>query len=191
MYNIIIFGPPGAGKGTQSQNLIEKYNLVHLSTGDILRSEVKNNTKLGTEAKEYMDRGDLVPDAVVIGMIENKITANTEANGFIFDGFPRTVAQAEALDNMLAGHNKSIDAVLALQVPEKELIGRILNRGKTSGRTDDKDEALIQNRVKEYNNKTMAVAKHYEAKNVFYSIKGLGTVDEIFERLSVVVDDLK
>ena len=150
MLNIVLFGPPGAGKGTQSQNLIEKYKLVHLSTGDILRSEIAAGTALGLEAKKLMDQGILVPDEVVIGMIDSKLNANKTAGGFIFDGFPRTIAQAEALDRLLAGHNEKISCMLSLRVTEEELTRRLLLRGAESGRPDDANETVIRKRIHEY-----------------------------------------
>src|SRR5688500_18808373 len=161
MFNLILFGPPGSGKGTQSEKLIEKYGLIHLSTGDLLRRERANETQLGLEAKRYMDQGQLVPDAVVIGMIGSALDANPQAKGFLFDGFPRTVAQAEALDELLAGKNSAITLVLALEVSQEELVKRLLNRGKTSGRSDDTNEEVIRARLKEYEKKTAAVADFY------------------------------
>ena len=154
MLNLVLFGPPGAGKGTQSNLLIERYNLVHLSTGDILREENAVATALGLEAKSLMDRGDLVPDEVVIGMISSKLNNNPSANGFIFDGFPRTAAQAEALDNLLEDKGTAISVMLSLKVEDEELIRRLLSRGKDSGRADDQDESIIANRINEYNTKT-------------------------------------
>jgi adenylate kinase len=154
MFNIILFGPPGSGKGTQSEKLIDKYALIHLSTGNLLREEIVNQTRLGLEAKKYMDNGQLVPDSVVIGMIRSAILSNADANGFLFDGFPRTVAQSEALDELLAENKSEINIMLALQVGEEALIGRLLNRGKTSGRSDDVKEEVIRSRIMEYENKT-------------------------------------
>lgn len=181
--NIVLFGPPGAGKGTQSNFLIEKYGLVHLSTGDLLRAEIKAESALGVQAKEMMDAGDLVPDDVVIGMIRNKMEANREAKGFIFDGFPRTKAQAEALDSMLDFKEAPITAMLALEVPEEELIKRLLGRGATSGRTDDQDEAIIRNRIREYETKTAPLKEYYAAQGKFKAIDGVGALDQITERL--------
>lgn len=183
MLNIVLFGPPGAGKGTQSTNLIEKYNLVHLSTGDILRSEIAASTALGLEAKKLMDQGLLVPDEVVIGMIDAKLQANPTANGFIFDGFPRTTAQAEALDKLLESRNTSISMMLALEVDDDELIKRLLLRGKESGRADDQNTEVIAKRINEYNAKTAPLKNYYSAQNKFVSIPGVGSVDEIFEAL--------
>jgi adenylate kinase len=190
MVNIILFGPPGSGKGTQSANLIAKFGLIHLSTGDLLRSEIEGKTPLGLEARKVMDQGLLVPDEVVIGMISSKLDANPEARGFIFDGFPRTTAQAEALDKLLALKKTSISNVLALEVPEDELIQRLLNRGATSGRSDDANEEVIRARIVEYHNKTAPVADHYARYSKFKKIKGEGTVDEIFERLSKEIEHL-
>jgi adenylate kinase len=190
MVNIILFGPPGSGKGTQSANLIKKYGLIHLSTGDLLRSEIEGQTPLGLEAKKFMDAGQLVPDEVVIGMISTKLDANPDARGFIFDGFPRTTAQAEALDKLLALKKTSISAVLSLEVPEDELIKRLLNRGLTSGRSDDANEDIVKARIVEYHNKTAPVADHYAKYGKFKKIKGNGTIDEIFALLSKELDEL-
>jgi adenylate kinase len=190
MVNIILFGPPGSGKGTQSANLITKFGLLHLSTGDLLRSEIEAKTPLGLEAKKVMDQGILVPDEVVIGMISSKLDANPEARGFIFDGFPRTTAQAEALDKLLSLKKTAISNVLALEVPEDELIARLLNRGITSGRSDDANEEVIRARIVEYHNKTAPVADHYAKYGKFKKIKGEGSVDEIFERLSKEIESL-
>lgn len=183
MLNIVLFGPPGAGKGTQSEKLISKYNLVHLSTGDILRSEIANATALGLEAKKLMDQGILVPDEVVIGMIRSKLESNKSANGFIFDGFPRTQAQAAALDKLLTELSTSITMMLALDVSEQELTQRLLLRGKDSGRPDDQNPLIIKKRIEEYNNKTAPVASYYKAQNKFKPIEGIGTKDEIFANL--------
>ena len=189
MLNLVLFGPPGAGKGTQSERLIQKYNLVHLSTGDILRGEITQGTELGLEAKKLMDQGTLVPDEVVIGMISNKLDSNKDADGFIFDGFPRTVAQAEALDNLLKSKSSSISGMVALVVDNAELEKRLLNRGKNSGRPDDANPEVIQKRIVEYNSKTAPVANYYKGQKKFTSINGVGTVDEIFTSICNVVDD--
>ena len=170
MLNLVLFGPPGAGKGTQSQKLIEKYGLIHLSTGDILRSEISQGTQLGLEAKKLMDQGILVPDEVVIGMISSKLDANKSAKGFIFDGFPRTVKQAEALDELLKSKKAPIKGMIALQVPDDELLRRLLERGKESGRPDDANPEVINKRINEYNNKTAPLAAFYKAQNKFYSV---------------------
>lgn len=188
MVNIILFGPPGSGKGTQSKNLIDKYGLIHLSTGDLLRSEREEKTPLGLEASKFIDQGLLVPDEVVIGMISSKLDANPDARGFIFDGFPRTNAQAEALDKLLALKKTAISNVLSLEVPEDELIARLLNRGITSGRTDDANEEIIRARIVEYHNKTAPVADHYAKYGKFKKIKGEGSVEEIFDRLCKEID---
>lgn len=190
MVNIILFGPPGSGKGTQSANLIKKYGLIHLSTGDLLRSEIGTQTPLGLEAKKFMDAGQLVPDEVVIGMISSKLDANPDARGFIFDGFPRTTAQAEALDKLLALKKTSISTVLSLEVPEDELVKRLLNRGLTSGRSDDANEEIVKARIVEYHNKTAPVADHYAKYGKFKKIKGNGSIDEIFSLLSKEIDEL-
>jgi len=188
MLNLVLFGPPGAGKGTQSEKLIQKYNLVHLSTGDILRGEITRGTELGIEAKKLMDQGVLVPDEVVIGMISNKLDSNKGANGFIFDGFPRTVAQAEALDELLETKASAISGMVALVVDNQELEKRLLNRGKDSGRPDDANPEVIRKRIVEYNSKTAPVANYYKDQNKFTSINGIGTVDEIFGSICKVVD---
>jgi adenylate kinase len=188
MFNLILFGPPGSGKGTQSENLIARYGFKHLSTGDLLRSEINNGTALGLEAKNLMDQGQLVPDAVVIGMIRTALEQNPNAKGFLFDGFPRTNAQAEALDNLLKEKKTSINIVLALQVSKSELISRLLNRGLTSGRTDDLNESVIGARIEEYEKKTAAVADHYKKVDKVVYIPGEGTVGEIFKKLTDEID---
>ena len=188
MLNLVLFGPPGAGKGTQSQKLIEKYHLVHLSTGDILRNEITNGTQLGLEAKKLMDQGILVPDEVVIGMISNKLDANKDAKGFIFDGFPRTVAQAEALDALLDSKNTTISGMVALEVNDQELEARLLNRGKESGRADDANPEIIRKRIEEYNFKTAPVANYYKSQGKYVSINGIGSIDEIFDGICEVTD---
>ena len=187
MLNLVLFGPPGAGKGTQSQNLIEKYGVIHLSTGDLLRSEIAQGTELGLEAKKLMDNGLLVPDEVVIGMISNKLDANKDAKGFIFDGFPRTVAQAEALDSLLASKNSAISGMIALDVNDEELEHRLLLRGKSSGRPDDANPEVIRKRIHEYNSKTAPVAEFYKHQNKFRKINGIGTVEEIFEAIVDII----
>jgi len=188
MFNLILFGPPGSGKGTQSERLISKYGLKHLSTGDLLRSEISGQTPLGLAAKSYMDKGQLVPDEVVIEMISSALDNNPLAHGFLFDGFPRTTAQAEALDKLLNQKGTSIVVVLALQVGENELIKRLLNRGLTSGRPDDVNEEIIRNRIAEYEKKTAAVADHYRKYDKVVYIQGEGDVDEIFVSLSKEID---
>jgi adenylate kinase len=188
MLNLVLFGPPGAGKGTQSQKLIEKYGLIHLSTGDLLRSEIHQGTDLGVEAKHLMDAGILVPDAVVIGMISHKLDSNKEAKGFIFDGFPRTVAQAEALDSLLQTKDAPISGMIALEVTDEELEKRLLLRGKASGRPDDANPEVIRNRIKEYNDKTAPVARFYKDQHKFKSINGIGSVGEIFAAICEIID---
>ncbi|MGN6196052.1 MAG: adenylate kinase [Ginsengibacter sp.] len=190
MFNLILFGPPGSGKGTQSEKLIAKYHLKHLSTGDLLRSEISRKTPLGIEAKMFMDKGNLVPDEVVIGMINDALDQNPNAAGFLFDGFPRTAIQAEELDHLLERKKTCIDVMLALVVSEEELIKRLLKRGETSGRTDDNNEIVIRARIAEYHKKTAAVADHYEKANKVVMVKGEGTVDEIFSRLTAEIDRL-
>jgi adenylate kinase len=188
MFNLILFGPPGSGKGTQSEKLIEKYGLKHLSTGDLLRSQIAQQTPLGLEAKTLIDKGELVPDEVVIGMIKAALESNTNAKGFLFDGFPRTQAQAAALDKLLAQYKAEINVVLALEVSEEELVKRLLNRGLTSGRSDDAGESVVRARIAEYHNKTAAVAAHYAKSNKVVAIEGEGTVDTIFASLAAEID---
>ncbi|QJD96919.1 adenylate kinase [Mucilaginibacter robiniae] len=190
MLNLVLFGPPGAGKGTQSQKLIDKYNLIHLSTGDLLRYEIAQGTVLGIQAKQLMDQGILVPDEVVIGMISNKLDSNPNAKGFIFDGFPRTVAQATALDTLLQGKQTSISGMIALEVEDAELEQRLLLRGKDSGRPDDANPEVIQKRIREYNEKTAPVAEYYKQQSKFKSIYGIGSIEEIFGNLCIVIDQL-
>ena len=187
MFNLILFGPPGSGKGTQSANIVTTYSLHHISTGDLLRNEVSNKTPLGVEAKSYMDQGLLVPDEVVIGMISGKIDETPDARGFIFDGFPRTKAQAEALDRLLEFKNTEIHLVLSLEVPEPELTKRLLGRGATSGRSDDTEE-VITKRIKEYHAKTEAVASHYDAQGKLERIKGDGNIEDTFKLLTKEID---
>lgn len=184
MLNIVLFGPPGAGKGTQSEKLIEKYGLIHLSTGDILRSEIAKGTTLGLEAKQIMDRGDLVSDDIVIGMIEKKLDANPNANGFIFDGFPRTETQSVALDDLLQKKGTAISAMLSLEVDKDELVKRLLLRGKEAGRADDQNEEIIRNRVNEYNTKTLPLKKYYSEQGKYHAIQGVGSIDSIFNQLA-------
>ena len=191
MFNLILFGPPGSGKGTQSEKLIARYGFKHLSTGDILRSEIANKTALGMEAKSLMDKGQLVPDEVVIGMIRSALDNNPGVPGFLFDGFPRTTAQAEALDRLLEQKNAEIGVVLALQVPDEELISRMINRARTSGRSDDADEQVQRKRLEVYLRDTLPVAKHYAQKNKVMEIYGVGTVDEIFGKLSEEIERRK
>lgn len=188
MLNLVLFGPPGAGKGTQSENLIHEYGLVHLSTGDLLRSQIAAGTELGVRAKQLMDQGLLVPDEVVIGMIEHKLRENQSAAGFIFDGFPRTVPQAEALDQLLQQYNTQITVMIALVVNDEELTRRLLQRGQTSGRPDDKDEATIRRRVRVYNQETTPVADYYSQQGKFVAINGIGSVALIFEQICAEIE---
>ncbi len=188
MLNIVLFGPPGAGKGTQSQKLIAHYNLVHLSTGDLLRAQIAQGTGLGLRAKKLMDEGLLVPDEVVIGMIDNALNANKSAAGFIFDGFPRTVPQAESLDRLLAQHQAQIGCMVALEVGEEELVTRLLERGKTSNRPDDQDETKIRRRVTVYNTETAQVAGYYAAQHKFHALNGIGSIDSIFGQICAIID---
>ena len=189
MFNLILFGPPGSGKGTQSERLISRYGLKHLSTGDLLRSEMANQTPLGLEAKHIMARGELVPDEVVIGMISSALDSNPDANGFLFDGFPRTEAQSEALDKLLDLRKSEINVVLALEVQEEELVKRLLNRGKTSGRADDADENVVRARILEYHKKTSAVAQYYDRFGKVVHVKGEGSVDDIFNSLCEEIEE--
>ncbi len=188
MLNLILFGPPGSGKGTQSEKLIVKYGLKHLSTGDLLRSEIAQQSQLGMEAKNFMDKGQLVPDKVVIGMISSAIENNPTVKGFLFDGFPRTSAQAAALDQLMELKNTSIKMMLAMEVGEKELMSRLLKRGETSGRSDDTNEEVVKARIIEYHNKTAAVADYYNQFNKVVTIKGEGTVEDIFNALCNEID---
>jgi adenylate kinase len=189
MFNLILFGPPGSGKGTQSEKLIATYGLVHLSTGDLLRSEIANKTPLGLEAKNLMDKGQLVPDEVVIGMISSALDANAGAKGFLFDGFPRTSAQAEALDKLLDLKKSSIAVMLALKVSEEELVKRLMKRGETSGRSDDTNETIIRARIVEYYNKTAIVAEYYKQFEKVKNIDGEGLINEIFDKLCVAINE--
>jgi len=188
MINLVLFGPPGAGKGTQAFKLKEKFSLIHISTGDLLRSEINDESKLGMEAKTFMDAGKLVPDEVVIGMIHNLMKTNESANGFIFDGFPRTTVQAEELDKMLTKFKTEISVMLSLEVEDEELIRRLLLRGKDSGRADDKDQQVIAARIKEYNDKTAPLIEYYQTQSKHRSIKGIGAIEEIFNQLVFEVD---
>lgn len=190
MIHLILFGPPGSGKGTQAAKLVEHYGLTHISTGDLFRYEMENNTPLGQKAKAYMAEGKLVPDEVTIGMLRNKVDSVGDTRGFIFDGFPRTVAQAEALDAFLAEKNEEITGLVALDVHEEEIVSRILMRGETSGRPDDNDEAIIRNRIEVYKNETTPVSDHYRRIGKSHLVQGIGSIDEIFQRLTGVIDSL-
>jgi adenylate kinase len=190
MLNLILFGPPGAGKGTQAEFLINNYHLIHLSTGDLLRSEIAAKTDLGLEAKAFMDKGELVPDEVVIGMIKHKLETNKEAPGFIFDGFPRTVAQAKALDTLLDSIQTPISAMLSLTVEEQELIDRLMKRGQVSGRTDDQDMNIIKNRIDVYQQKTAPLVDYYSLQDKHHAINGMGSIEDIAARLKETVEKL-
>jgi adenylate kinase len=188
MFNIVLFGPPGAGKGTQSEKLIEKYGLTHLSTGDLFRKHLGEGSELGKLAKKYMNEGRLVPDEVVIGMVEDKIASTKDSKGFIFDGFPRTTAQAEALDRMLDSHGMSISGMIALDVPQDILRERIKERGKTSNRADDQDDEKVTTRIKVYLDETLPVADYYDKQSKFQKINGVGEIEEIFKSIVAVID---
>ena len=188
MFNLILFGPPGCGKGTQSDKLVEKYGLVHISTGNLLREEMRMETPLGVEAKSFMDKGQLVPDEVVIGIVDSFFDKHKEARGFLFDGFPRTVAQAEALDRLLEFKQTEIHRVVILDVDEEELIRRLINRGKTSDRSDDLDEKVLRNRQEVYKHETLPVAAYYAKAKKVSQIDGMGGIDEIFARISSELD---
>tara|TARA_A200000159_G_scaffold162262_1_gene185817 strand:- start:314 stop:889 length:576 start_codon:yes stop_codon:yes gene_type:complete len=190
MLNLVLFGPPGAGKGTQATRLVEKYHLVHLSTGDIFRSNIKEGTDLGQLAKSYIDKGALVPDEVTIGMLEAEVNSNSNAKGFIFDGFPRTSAQAEALDAFLSSKDTEVSSMLALEVDENELITRLLERGKSSGRADDQDAGIIKNRIQVYENETAVLKTYYANQNKFFGIEGVGSIESITLGLCKAIDTL-
>lgn len=188
MFNLILFGPPGSGKGTQSEKIVERFGLIHLSTGNLLRQEISEKTPLGMEAKNFMDKGQLVPDEVVIGMIDSCLEKHPGAKGFLFDGFPRTIAQAEALDKLLALKKTGITKVVALEVSEDELVRRLLERGKTSGRSDDTDESVIRKRFAVYKGETEPVAEYYAEQDKLERIPGEGSVEDIFQQLSSIVE---
>ncbi|HEX8563226.1 MAG TPA: adenylate kinase [Flavobacterium sp.] len=190
MINIVLFGKPGAGKGTQAEFLKERYNLTHISTGDVFRYNLKNNTELGQLAKSYMDKGGLVPDEVTIKMLQDEVEKNPDTSGFLFDGFPRTIAQAQALDTFLESRNMNIAATIALEANDEILVKRLLERGKTSGRADDQDEDKIRNRYQEYNEKTAPLMDYYKQQNKFYAVNGIGSIEEITARLSAVIENL-
>ncbi|MBC8397144.1 MAG: adenylate kinase [Flavobacteriales bacterium] len=190
MFNIIIFGKPGSGKGTQADFLKNKYDLYHISTGDLFRKNITTKTKLGLEAKSYLDNGDLVPDTVTIKMLENEVLLNKDVKGYVFDGFPRTLNQAESLDFFLESINLNINATIALDVSEDELISRLLERGKITNRSDDQDVDKIKNRFNEYNNKTSILINFYKNQDKFYSVDGKGSVDDITSRLFNLIDSL-
>jgi adenylate kinase len=188
MLNLILFGPPGSGKGTQAENIVKHYDLLHISTGDLFRYEMGNDTPLGLKAKEYISKGALVPDEVTIGMLKNKVNSTPDAKGFIFDGFPRTIAQAEALDIFLQEKESTISVLVALEVDDNEIVKRILNRGLTSGRADDNDEEIIRNRIAVYNSETAQVYDYYGKEDKSVKVKGLGSIEEIFDRLKSEID---
>lgn len=190
MINLILFGPPGSGKGTQAAKLVDRYQLLHISTGDLFRYEIGNSTPLGLEAKSYMDRGMLVPDSVTIGMLRNKVEANLDVPGYIFDGFPRTIPQYIALDELMEEKGHSISKLLMLDVPDDEIVMRLLERGKTSGRPDDSNEALIRKRIEVFNEETTPVFDHYALTGRSVRIVGVGDKEEIFGRLCAEIDNL-
>ena len=188
MLNLILFGPPGSGKGTQAENIEKHYNLLHISTGDLFRYEMGNDTPLGLKAKEYISKGELVPDEVTIGMLKNKVNSTPDANGYIFDGFPRTIAQAQALDIFLQEKESTISVLVALEVDDNEIVKRILNRGLSSGRADDNDEEIIRNRIAVYNSETAHVYDYYAKEDKSVKVEGIGTIEEIFDRLKLEID---
>jgi len=190
MKNIVLFGPPGAGKGTQADLLKSKYDLIHISTGDVFRFNIKNETALGILAKSYMDKGNLVPDQVTIDMLKAEVNNNPDSKGFIFDGFPRTESQAASLDEFLQKKNTSISGMVALEVPENLLVERLLNRGKTSGRPDDQDESKIRNRFNEYESKTAILKDYYQKQNKYFGVDGVGSIHDITSKLEEVIDKL-
>lgn len=190
MINIVLFGKPGAGKGTQAEFLKKKYNLTHISTGDVFRYNLKNDTDLGKQAKAYMDNGELVPDSLTINMLQDEVEKHPDTNGFLFDGFPRTTAQAEALDAFLESKGWEVTATIALEADDEILVKRLLERGKTSGRADDQDEEKIRNRYQEYNEKTAPLINYYQNRHKFYSVDGIGEISEITNRLSLIIDKL-
>lgn len=191
MINLILFGPPGSGKGTQAAKLVEKYGLLHISTGDLFRYEIGHKTPLGVEAKSYIDKGALVPDEVTIGMLRNKVEANPDVPGYIFDGFPRTTPQSEALDKLLAERSDSVSRLVMLSVPDEEIVQRLLLRGETSGRADDKNEEVIRKRIQVYKNETTPVYDYYDEKEKSTTVDGIGQIDEIFDRICTVIDALQ
>lgn len=190
MLNLVLFGPPGAGKGTQAESLEKKYNLHHISTGDVFRYNIKNETELGKLAQKFMDRGKLVPDEVTIDMLGNEVSKHPESRGFIFDGFPRTVSQAEALDELLGSKGTEVSAMLSLEVPEEELKIRLMGRAKDSGRADDADPDIIQNRIDVYNEETAPVKDYYTSQEKHHGINGVGSIEDIFDRLCAAIDKI-
>ncbi len=190
MINLILFGPPGSGKGTQAAHLVERYGLVHISTGDLFRQEIGNGTPLGKEAQAYISRGELVPDHITIGMLRNKVEAHPEAHGFIFDGFPRTIPQAEALDRLMAEEGAAIHLLIALEVEDEEIVRRIKGRAAISGRADDANESIIRNRIAVYKNETAPVFDYYARQGKSHRVNGIGSIEEIFQRLCIIIDPL-
>lgn len=190
MVNIVLFGKPGAGKGTQAEFLKEKYNLTHISTGDVFRYNLKNGTELGKQAQFFIDKGELVPDALTIKMLQDEVEKNPDTKGFLFDGFPRTVAQADALDEFLKTKGWEVTATVALEADDEVLVQRLLERGKTSGRADDQDENLIRNRYQEYNEKTAPLIEYYKGQGKFFAVNGIGEISEVTQRLSLIIDKL-
>lgn len=190
MKNIVLFGPPGAGKGTQAEIIKQEYDLFHISTGDVFRYNIKNNTDLGLLAKGFMDKGELVPDQITIDMLSDVVEKNSHVNGFIFDGFPRTESQAHALDSLLENFNTSISGMIALEVDDEILINRLLERGKDSGRADDSNREIIENRISEYYNKTAILKTYYQRKNCYYGVNGVGEIDEITSRIIDVMSKI-
>jgi adenylate kinase len=188
MINLILFGPPGSGKGTQAEKLVEKYKLLHISTGDLFRYEMGNDTELGLKAKEYIAKGELVPDSITTGMLKNKVDANPDVPGYIFDGYPRNINQSESLDEILSEKGESISILLSLDVDDEEIVARILNRGKTSGRSDDNDENIIRNRIDVYKSETTPVFDFYAKSGKSKMINGIGSIEEIFDRLCAEID---
>lgn len=190
MLNLILFGPPGSGKGTQAVKLVDQYQVLHISTGDLFRYEIGHETELGKKAQAYMSKGELVPDEVTIGMLKNKVEANLDANGFIFDGFPRTIAQASALEDYLHSKSLEVDALIALHVDDEEIVKRILKRGETSGRPDDRDESIIRNRIEVYKSETSPIFDYFRKKGKAHQVNGIGSIEEIFERLCRLIDSI-
>ncbi len=190
MLNIVLFGPPGSGKGTQAEFLVKRHGLIHLSTGEILRQEIAANTELGKQAKVFMDKGELVSDHLVIEMIEVYLAERMDAHGFIFDGFPRTVDQAKALDVMLSEHDSPITAMISLEVEQKELMSRLLNRGRMVGRVDDQNQRVIENRIEVYKQKTLPLIEYYRPQGKYFPIDGIGSIEEISESIEKVIAEL-
>ena len=188
--NLLIMGLPGAGKGTQAEFLKEKYNLTHISTGDVFRFNLKNDTELGKQARIYMDAGDLVPDELTTKMLIDEVNKHSDTDGVLFDGYPRTIAQAQALDAFLTSVGSKVSATIALEADDEVLVQRLLERGKTSGRIDDQDEAKIRNRYQEYNEKTAPLMDYYQAQGKFHAVNGIGSIAEITDRVSNVIDNL-